>query len=120
MKIEKLYKDLEKWGCDVPGAKERFDDDELFATCINLFLEDENLKKLNEEIENNDCQEAFNAAHTIKGVSANLGLTPIYDAVSDVVQELREDKLESSRALIPKLNSEMEKMIEIVKDCQDE
>ena len=120
MKIEKLYKELEEWGCDVQGAKERFDDDELFATCIDLFLEDENLEKLNEEIKNNDCQESFNAAHTIKGVAANLGLTPIYDAVSDVVQELRVGKLEAGKAFMPKLNGEMEKMVEIVKNCQDD
>lgn len=120
MKSEKLYKELEEWGCDVQGAKERFDnDDALFRTCMELFLEDENFKKLNEEIKKNDFQEAFNAAHTIKGVAANLGLTPIYDAVSDVVQELRGGNLEASKALVPRLNTEMEKMIEIVKDCQE-
>lgn len=120
MGIEKLYKKLEKWGCDVPGAKERFDyDDALFLTCIDLFLEDENFKKLNEKIKNNDYQESFDAAHTIKGVAANLGLTPIYDSVSDVVQELRAGNLEASKALVLKLNTEMEKMVEIVKDCQD-
>lgn len=119
MEIEKLYRKLEDWGCDVSGAKERFDDDELFATCIDLFLEDENFKKLNEEIKNNDYQEAFNAAHTIKGVAANLGLTPIYDSVSDVVQELRVGNLKASKVLMPKLNTDMEKIVEIVKECQD-
>ena len=32
---------------------------------------------------------AFEAAHTLKGVTGNMGLTPLYDAVCTIVEPLR-------------------------------
>ncbi len=42
-----------------------------------------------ESLEKKDYQEAFNAAHTLKGSAAALGLTPLYESVCKVVEDLR-------------------------------
>lgn len=36
-----------------------------------------------------DYTEAFEAAHTLKGVAGNMGLTPIYDVICTMVETLR-------------------------------
>ena len=81
---------LKMLGCDTDGAMDRFDNDvELFETCVDIFKEDENFVELKRFLESEDYENAFNAAHTLKGVAANLGLTAISKSVSDVVEKLR-------------------------------
>jgi len=45
--------------------------------------------KLSAAIGANDLGAAFDAAHSLKGVLGNLSLTPIYDPVSEITEELR-------------------------------
>ena len=40
-------------------------------------------------IDSGNLEAAFDAAHTLKGVVGNMGLTPLYKAVCDIVQPLR-------------------------------
>ena len=40
-----------------------------------------------------DVKAAFEAAHKLKGVSANMGITPVNDIVNDLVEELRAGNL---------------------------
>jgi HPt (histidine-containing phosphotransfer) domain-containing protein len=49
--------------------------------------------------------EAFNEAHTLKGISGNLGLNPLFKPVSELVGLLRE---ENSTADISPLFAEVE------------
>ena len=44
--------------------------------------------KLSAAIGANDLGAAFDAAHSLKGVLGNLSLTPIYDPVSEITEEL--------------------------------
>ncbi len=77
-------------GVDVDGAMERFvQDRELYESCLKIFADDPDFENLGQAIEVKDYQRAFNAAHTLKGVSGNLGLTPLFDAVSQIVESLR-------------------------------
>ena len=40
-------------------------------------------------LKDKDYGEAFTAAHTLKGVTANMGLTPLFDRVCAIVEPLR-------------------------------
>lgn len=90
--MDKLLDKLVQWGCDVPSALERFiDDKELYVDCLKAFEEDENFGLLEENLAKQDYKAAFDNAHTLKGVSANLSLTPLLQKLSDVVEDLRGD-----------------------------
>lgn len=85
-----LVEKVRTYGADVSGAMERFlDDEDLYEKCLLTFVDDESFAGLKEAIDNKDYEQAFNCAHTLKGVAANLGLTPLYDAIVGIVEPLR-------------------------------
>lgn len=77
-------------GADMDGAMERFINDEvLYAECFRLFLEDSNFTALGDALSEKDYPSAFHAAHTLKGVAGNMGLSSLYDAICEIVESLR-------------------------------
>jgi len=90
VKEQMMFQELEDWGCDIDGALERFlDDEELYVTCLETVVTDHNFEKLGEALEEKAVSDAFDYAHTLKGVFANLGLTPMYMIVEKIVEPLR-------------------------------
>lgn len=88
--MTELIKRLTAYGADMDGALERFVGDEaLYADCFGLFLKDPSFAALDAALASGDYAAAFDAAHTLKGVAGNLGLTPLYDAVCSLVEPLR-------------------------------
>lgn len=81
---------LRAYGADTDGALERFVGDETFyEDCFRMFLKDPGFAELEKAMAVGDISAAFKAAHTLKGVSGNLGLTPLYRAVCALVEPLR-------------------------------
>ncbi len=97
--MDTLLQHLADWGCDVGGALERLADDEaLYITCLQMFTTDAGFAELRAALDKQDMPAAFDAAHTLKGVSANLGLTPLSAAIALLVEDLRAqrgDRLET-------------------------
>lgn len=109
---EKFRKQLEENGADVETTLKRFmGNDGIFMKFIMKFLDDKNYAGLMENLENQDYQAAFNSAHTLKGVTANLGLDPIRDVVSDMTELLRNQE-EISDEKAAELNGLKEKLKE--------
>ena len=78
---------LASWGNDASGALARFLGDEaLYEACFRQFLADPAFGALETAM---DGAAAFEAAHTIKGVAGNLGLTELYHAACALVEPLR-------------------------------
>ena len=50
--------------------------------------------------EDGDMQAALESTHTLKGVTGNLSVTPLYNAYTEAVRLLREDKPEEARAIV--------------------
>ncbi len=87
---------LEDYGADTKGAIDRFvGDKELYVECVNMFLTDEKFSQLDLYYKSKDYDHLFEAAHSLKGVSGNLGLTPFYHAVCNFVEVLRNKKYEN-------------------------
>ena len=60
-----------------------------YPKILGMLFQDQNLQKLGDALEGGDMQAAFEAAHTLKGVVGNMGLTPLYQAVCAIVEPLR-------------------------------
>lgn len=87
---EQLKQKLKENGADVEGTLHRFmGNDALFLKFILKFKDDQNYAVLKEHLDQKNYEEAFKAAHTLKGVSANLGLNPIFDRASAITELLR-------------------------------
>ena len=83
-------KQLEENGADVDMTLKRFMGNEaIYMKFIMKFLDDKSYASIKENLEKNNYEEVFKSAHTLKGVTANLGLDPINAAASDLCELLR-------------------------------
>ena len=76
--MEELFDSLKNWGCDVDGALARFiGDRELYRSCLHTAAGDQNFELLPEALRAGEMGRAFECAHTLKGMLANMGLIPL-------------------------------------------
>ena len=87
---EKFRRQLEEGGADVEATLKRFmGNDAIYQKFLGKFPNDPNYANLGTNIESGNFEEAYKCAHALKGVVGNLGLTPIFENVSTLVEELR-------------------------------
>jgi len=88
--MSKLLEELENYGVDINITLARFiEDEEFYIECLDTFKKEDNFEMLKKALDKKDYEDAFNIAHTIKGVVANLGITKLYDIVFKLVESLR-------------------------------
>ena len=81
---------LREYGVKTNQGLERCCNMEAFYfKMIAASVNDANFEKLGKALDANDLNEAFEAAHALKGVAGNLALDPLYDAMCDIVEPLR-------------------------------
>ncbi len=85
-----LLNELRERGCDVEGALVRFlNKEDFYEKCYKKFLDDPAFSELDLALARNDADTAFRHAHTLKGLAANMGLTPIHELAVKIVEPLR-------------------------------
>lgn len=88
--MNELFVKLKNADCDIEGALARFlDDEELYIQFYSELLSDEAFTNLGLALEENRLYDAFEYAHTLKGIIGNMGLTPMFETVCDIVEPLR-------------------------------
>ena len=92
-------------------------DEKIIYNAVKEFMLDLHYIRLLRAIENRDTETAFKAAHTMKGISANLGFTKMYSAFSLVTEELRSGNIEKATELMTRATDEYQKIIAILKRC---
>lgn len=86
MNIEECYK---KMGGSYADVSSRLPNLKLIDRFFQKFLEDESFETLCLQINCGNRVEAFRAAHTLKGMCANMGFTPLFNSASRLTEELR-------------------------------
>ncbi len=105
---------LKAYGADMDGAMSRFlDDEELYASCFVSFLDDPCFSALGHALETGNYTEAFDAAHTLKGVAGNMGLSPIYDSICNLVTPLRSNDYTNLQPLYAEVMAQYQSLKEI-------
>ncbi len=81
---------LKAFGADTSdGLKRCMDNQAFYLKLVEKALEDKNFEVLEQSIAAKDLENAFEAAHSLKGVLGNLALTPIYTPVLEITELLR-------------------------------
>ncbi len=105
---------LRQFGADTGDGLERCMNNEAFyLRLVNMALEDGNYRKLTDALASGDYKAAFHAAHTLKGVLANLSLTPLYGPVSEITELLRGGGEADCAALLDELLSRREALLRL-------
>ena len=82
--------DLRALGADVDDAMARFMNNEgFYLTLVSKVLSDNKFEKLRDEFDAKDTESAFRTAHDLKGILANLSLTPLLAPVAELTELLR-------------------------------
>ena len=85
-----LLNELKAWGCNTDSAMPRFSHQEdVYARCFKKFVVDPALEALGKAIAERDADAAFRQASALKGLTDNMGLTPLAAILSRVVEPLR-------------------------------
>lgn len=122
---EKFRSQMEENGADVETTLKRFMGNEtLYMKFIMKFLNDKSFDGIKETLEKKDYEEAFKHAHTLKGVTANLGLNPINSVVAEMAELLRgksaeEVNIEEVRNLEVKLEEAYHRICNILIEYQN-
>lgn len=90
---EVLLGKLIGWGCDVASALPRFlDDKSMYVMFVKQVVDEPAFPLLGQAIASGDVKAAFEKAHELKGVVANMSLTPLFNRVVLIVEPLRAGK----------------------------
>jgi len=99
----------------------RLRSDRLIQKFVLKFPEDKSYDLLLTSMEENNDEEAFRAAHTIKGVCQNLGFTRLLESSSKMSDALRHGRTPEADGLLEKLKADykvtMDAILEFKKEC---
>src|SRR5574344_2107018 len=97
------------------GAADRFLHDETFyLDCLVQALNDVNFEYLGNALKQKQTNTAFDAAHSLKGVIGNMGLTPLYQPLIEIVEILRKGSLVGTSELYQKILIERNRFLKYI------
>ena len=113
MNVRKAYESI---GADYQDVRGRLMSDALVERFAAKFLEDPSFGRLEAAIEAGDAKEAFMAAHTLKGICQNLGLTNLLPPTSQITEALRgASELGNAPALLGAVKAEYDKTVQALR-----
>ncbi len=103
---------LAEFGIDLPDAMSRMDGDEaLYKRLAFKYLDNTNYVDLVAAMEAKDYDDAYTAAHTLKGVSGNLSLANLYKVSAAVSTALYQGEYEAAAQMMPDLKAAHDKAV---------
>lgn len=110
--MDELRLFYENDGVDYDGVLRRLGNKEaLLKKCLAKFMEDENFILLKDAVAKRDNDAMLMAAHTLKGLSANLDLRRLCGLTTGIVSCLREGKAEKAPGLFEETEVEYNRVI---------
>ncbi|MDO5346422.1 MAG: Hpt domain-containing protein [Lachnospiraceae bacterium] len=117
MTLKECYYVLEG---DYEGVTGRLGGERLVRKFIFKFLNDPSYAALVKSLETGDYEEAFRAAHTIKGICQNLGFTRLGASSSLLTEALRHQNAEEYEALAALVKEDYERTFSAIRSLQAE
>ena len=88
MELREMY---EICGGDLDKVMARLQSEVLVRKLLGMFLGDQSFATLDAAMAEQDTEKAFRAAHTLKGMTGDLGLENLYKATSALTEALRHE-----------------------------
>lgn len=93
-------------GGDYEGVVARLMNERIVQKFLLRFLSDASYDTLVESLEAENYEEAFRAAHTLKGVCQNLGLTRLGESSSRLTEALRNKNFQDASELLDQVKKD--------------
>ncbi len=112
MNFDELLTELK---IDGPVLRSRFAGmDNIAERFLMKFPGDATFQLLKQALDEGQMEEAERAAHTLKGVAANLGLDDLSSRAAACVNLIRSDDLEGARGQYSAISTEYERIVQIL------
>lgn len=110
-----LIDELAALNCNTQEAEKRFmNNTSLYVKMLKKFPAAAEETPVMPLIESGDLEAAAAAAHTLKGVTGNLSLTPLYEAYTEIVTALRNSDGEKARKMLEEIIPVQEKILSCI------
>lgn len=107
-------KALESFGANpAEGLARCFGNEALYLRLVGTVPAEPNFARLQESVAAGDLEAGFDAAHALKGVLANLSLTPLLGPVEEITELLRSRAQTDYTGLLGKVEAERRRLQEI-------
>lgn len=103
MTIQECYTALEGDYQEVLG---RLYNEALVTKFVGKFLADQSYQLLDSSLKAGNYDEAFRAAHTLKGVTQNLSFTKLYKSSHEITEALRTKDYDRAVQLLPQVTAD--------------
>ena len=108
---------LRDFGADISDGMGRcLNNEDMYIRLVNMALADKSFAALDEALENDDIKAAFEAAHSLKGITGNLALTPLFKPVSELTELLRPGQKTDCGSLPEEIRQQYKKLKELAED----
>ena len=102
---------LNRFGADTEDGLARCCGSEaLYLRLVKMAEDEKSFDKLTRAANEKNYKEAFEAAHSLKGVLGNLSLTPLYDKVCEITELLRAEEKTDYAPLLAEINGLREEL----------
>lgn len=115
--MHNFFEALQLAGNDPVGGVRYFSGNEkLYESYLYKFPQDQNFAQLTLALQNSDWPEAVRAAHTLKGLSANLALLAVMDPCTDLLGALRQSNFGCCGELYDELSQGYHKTCQVIEN----
>lgn len=106
-------------GGNYEDVLKRLTSERLVRKFVVKFLDDKSYELLKTSLSENNTEEAFRAAHTIKGVCSNLSFDKLLNSAKEITEALRNGDLDKARELFPAVTEDYQLTINSIKALDD-
>ena len=106
---------LKEYGADTEDALARcMNNADFYLKLVGKSLDDKNYEKLKDMIREKNLEEAFSAAHALKGLVTNLALTPLAEPIIEITESLRAGEDRDYSTLLAAMDEQLAKLKALV------
>ena len=116
MTVKECY---EQMGADYECVLGRLRSGGLSKKFAKKFLDDGSFQSLKDNLAQGNGEEAFRAAHTLKGVCQNLGFDNLYQVSFDITEKLRGRETDGCEELFAKVEEQYKKTTDAIHMMED-
>ncbi|CCY57775.1 hpt domain [Clostridium sp. CAG:632] len=115
MTVRECY---EQMGADFDNVLDRLGNEQMVQRFALKFLNDTSYQTLEETLKEKNVEQAFRAAHTLKGVCLNLGFDNLFTVSSELTERLRAGELDGTEELFEKVKEQYEITVKAIRGIQ--
>ena len=92
----------------------RLRSERLIQKFVLKFLDDKSFETLCSSMQEENLEEAFRAAHTIKGTCLNLGFTKLGNSSSEITEALRSGDMSGAKDLMEQVRRDYQQTVDAI------